>query len=189
MGSNTILRNNYISCSAISINFNNVPSGTIFDHNIIAQFFSSSSVSTGIASGNNVYFSNNIITTQANSNYGAGYSCSNCTFDNNILWNYAASYSTVPGSNNLVNVDPLINNWSWSNIYSYNLDLNVSTESQALNAATDGTDIGIYGGIFNFSPFGIDGGTPHIVDFSLESSTAPQGGTITIHLNANGSGQ
>jgi len=189
IGSNCIFRNNYISSSAVGLNFYNVPSGTIFDHNIITQMFSGSALSSGVASGTNVYFSNNIITTQANSNYGANYSCSFCTYDNNIFWNYSSSYAPVPGSNNLLNIDPELNGWYWSSTYNYNSDFNVATESPAINAATDGTDIGIYGGIFNFSPFGIDGGTPHIVDFSLESSTAPQGGTITIHLNANGSGQ
>lgn len=189
LGSNAIFRNNYISSTGVGYNLYNVPSGTVFDHNIITQFFTSSPTSTGVAVGSNLYFSNNIITTQASSNYGANYSCLNCTYDNNILWNYAASYFPVPGSNNIINVDPQFNAWSWNSTYNYNSDFHIASESQAANAATDGSDIGIYGGIFNFNPFGIDGGTPHIVDFTLESSTAPQGGTITIHLNANGSGQ
>lgn len=189
MGSNAIFRNNYISSSNTSITLGNVPSGTIFDHNIFVQFFSSSSTATGLASGTNIYFSNNIITTQATSNYGANYSCVNCMYDNNILWNYSSPYFPVPGSNNIINASPEFNSWIWNNTYDYNSDFHVSSESPAVNTATDGTDIGIYGGIFNFNPFGIDGGTPHIVDFTLESSTAPQGGTITIHLNANGSGQ
>ncbi|MFM1999419.1 MAG: hypothetical protein RL204_1366 [Bacteroidota bacterium] len=189
LGSNAIFRNNYISSTVASTTLTNIPSGTIFDHNIISQFFTSSASSTGVGFGTNVYFSNNIITTQASTNYGASYSCSQCTFDNNILWNYSSAYLDVPGSNNLVNVDPDFNAFVWDNNYSYNNDFHVAADSPATNAATDGTDIGIYGGIFNFNPFGIDGGTPHIVDFSLESSTVPQGGTITIHLNANGSGQ
>ena len=73
--------------------------------------------------------------------------------------------------------------------YSYANDFHLDAGSVGENAATDGSDIGLYGGIFPFSAIGADNGTPQIVDFTIATSTAPSGGTITIHLNANGSGQ
>ena len=188
LDANLIIRN----CFAMSIGapyiFYQVPSGTLIDHNILIG--EGASIFYGITAGQNVLHSNNIVTTTATTNYGVDYSCSACTFNNNLLWNANSSFNTPPsGSGNVVNVNPAFTVFSFTVDYSYNWDLHVSDNSPAQNAATDGTDIGIYGGIFNFNHFGIDGGSPHIVDFSLGSSTAPQGGTITIHLNANGSGQ
>jgi hypothetical protein len=168
--------------------FNQVPSGALIDHCILVG--QNASTFYGICSGQNVLHTNNIVTTTASTNFGVDYSCSACTYNNNIFWNSYSSFNSVPtGSGNIENVSPSLNNFSFINDYSYSWDLHVSDSSPAQNAATDGTDIGIYGGIFNFNHYGIDGGSPHIVNFSLGSSSAPQGGTITIHLNANGSGQ
>ncbi len=189
LDANLIIRNCYAMSTGAYNVFNSVPNGTHIDHCILLT--TGASVYSGVSIGQNVLHTNNIISTSSvNNNFGVDYSCSSCTFNNNLLWNAAAAFPTPAlGTGNIVNVDPLFANFGYSTTYSYNWDFHVADNSQANNAATDGSDIGIYGGIFNFNHNGIDGGSPHIVDFSLESSSAPQGGTITIHLNANGSGQ
>jgi hypothetical protein len=189
LDANLIIRNCYVMSIGSYNVFGSVPSGTHIDHCILLT--TGSSVYSGVAIGQNVLHTNNIISTSsANNNFGVDYSCTLCTFNNNLLWNAASAFPTPNlGTGNIVNADPQFAFFGYSGTYSYNWDFHVADNSQASNAATDGTDIGIYGGIFNFNHFGIDGGSPHIVDFSLGSSSAPQGGTITIHLNANGSGQ
>jgi hypothetical protein len=80
-------------------------------------------------------------------------------------------------------------NTNGSYAFGYSKDFHLQNSSSGNDAATDGTDIGIYGGIFNFSMNGFDAGTPRVEDFTLTSPSAPAGGTITIHLKAHGSGQ
>jgi hypothetical protein len=185
---NLIVRNCYVMTYGAAYVFNQVPNGTLIDHCILINV--GNSIFYGSCSGQNVLHTNNIISTSATTNYGVDYTCVSCTFNNNILWNSYSSFNTPSfGAGNIVNVNPNLVSYFFSGEYSYTWDLHTSDTSPANNAATDGTDIGIYGGIFNFNHNGIDGGSPHIVDFSLGSSSAPQGGTITIHLNANGSGQ
>jgi hypothetical protein len=188
LDANLIVRNCFALSDAAPYVFYQVPNGALIDHNILVS--KGASIFYGVTSGINVMHSNNIITTTSGTNYGVDYSCSACTFNSNILWNANASFTTpTVGTGNIVNVNPSLLNFSFNEYYSYNWDLRISDASPAQNTASDGTDIGIYGGIFNFNHYGIDGGSPHIVNFSLGSSSAPQGGTITIHLNANGSGQ
>lgn len=185
---NLIIRNCYAMSQGAYNLFNSAPSGTLIDHCILLTL--GTSTYTGIATGQNILHTNNIVTTDASLNYGVDYSCSFCTHNNNLLWNSNSSFSTPPsGSGNIVNADPLFLNFYFSSSYVYTWDFHLANNSLANNAGTDGSDIGIYGGIFNFNHYGIDGGSPHIVDFTLGSSSAPQGGTITIHINANGSGQ
>lgn len=187
MDANLILRNNYIFAAQVSIILSAVPSGTLIDHNVIVNI--DNSTFYGPVLGNNVTISNNIIITQASNNNGLTTYCGTCSFNNNILYaqNGGGQFPAAPG--NLVNVNPQFESMSQAYGYSYDYNLNLNSSSLGNNAATDGTDIGLYGGIGIFSPIGIDSGSPHINTFTLGSSTAPQGGTITIHLNASGSGQ
>lgn len=187
-GSDLILRNNLISQNSYSIPIGNLPSGTTVDHNFILS--TGNTNFEGVIYGSNILVTNNIIATNASNNYGIAGICASCTFNNNILYNLGSGpFPTTPGNNNQVNVNPQFVNFNLSNIFSYDWDLNLAVNSSGIGAATDGSDIGLYGGIFNYNENGIDGGTPYIIDFSLESATAPQGGTITINLNASGSGQ
>jgi hypothetical protein len=187
MGSNLIFRNNYIFAAGASFVLTSLPSGTFVDHNVIVNI--DNNVFWGPVSGTNVTVTNNVVITQAPNNYGLATYCGSCTFTNNILYpqNGGGQFPAAPS--NLVNVNPVFNSMSQVYGYSYNYNLDLDTSSAGNNAGTDGTDIGLYGGIGVFSPIGVDNGSPHINTFTLGSSSAPQGGTITIHLNASGSGQ
>lgn len=188
LGSNLVVRNNFIFSFGAGYNVIDAPSGAHFDHN----FFVHTGASSYFASvtGSNILLTNNAITTYASSNYGPIYYCSNCEAYNNLLINSAGSFPNDLNTTNIIVGSSGMEYYYPSNAgYRYDYNLNLTAESLGNNAANDGTDMGIYGGIFNFSPIGADSGTPQILDFTLGSSTAPQGGTITIHLNANGSGQ
>lgn len=185
LGSNLVIRNCYAQSNGQNYTFVNLPSGTVIDHCILNTY--NTSVYYGSINGTNVEVKNSVLITTASSVNSATYNCGLCNFHDNILWSTGGTFPSLAG--NLSNVSPLFVSYYNSTSYEYNWNFNVGAESPAIDAASDGTDIGIYGGIFNFNHAGIDGGTPNVVDFSLGSSTAPAGGTITIHLNATGSGQ
>ena len=189
LGANIIFRNNYLHIYAGSSIMSSVPSGTVFDHNLFVGS-DNTGFSTVISSGySNIVITNNIvlIATTASSPVETG--CSACLWENNLTYGVTIPLSALPGDNiNDVNPD-FANYVGVSGGYSYANDFHLDAGSVGENAATDGSDIGLYGGIFPFSAIGADNGTPQIVDFTIATSTAPSGGTITIHLNANGSGQ
>jgi hypothetical protein len=188
LGSNLVVRNSFLYTSGASYSVTDAPAGTHFDHNFFMAYGASAYYAT--VTGNNILLTNNIISTTASSNYGASYYCPTCEFYNNLLSSFGGAFPDSFNSTNLiVGALGMVNFYQSSAGYTYNYNFQLTPESLGNNAANDGTDIGVYGGIFNFSPIGADSGTPQIVDFTLGSSTAPQGGTITIHLNANGTGQ
>lgn len=185
LGANLILRNNFIQIASQTGVLNFLPSGTILDHNIITAY-STSVMSTPIVNSSNIIIRNNIFYFNVNNSmYPADY-CGGCTWEKNIVYNQGGTIYNVPAGN-FPNQDPSMVNFN--TIFNYTLDLHLSNSSPGIGQATDGTDIGIYGGIYPFSMFGFDAGLPRIAEFELLNTSAPQGGTISIQLRANGSGQ
>lgn len=185
LGANLVIRNNYIHTSSLTGVMTFVPSGAILDHNIITAY-GTTTINYPIVNSSNVVLRNNIFYfTVSNSMYPADY-CSSCTWEKNILYNVNGTIYNVPGTN-YVNQDPGVLNFS--TFWNYNADFHLTESSPGLGQATDGTDIGIYGGIYPFSMFGFDSGLPRIAEFELLNTSAPQGGTISIQLRAYGSGQ
>jgi hypothetical protein len=185
LGANLILRNNFIHTSTLTGVLNFLPTGTVVDHNIITAY-SSSTISYPIVNSSNIVIRNNIFYfTNSNVMYPADY-CPGCAWEKNILFSNNSSIYNIPGTN-YVNQDPAM--VSFSTIWNYNADFHLTESSPGVGQATDGTDIGIYGGIHPFSMFGFDAGLPRIAEFELLNTSAPQGGTISIQLRATGSGQ
>ena len=188
LGANAIFRNNYIQSTAGNNVVLNCPAGAVFDHNIWVAS-DNNTLSYVIYSGySNISITNNIFLIGTNSASPVAAGCPSCLWENNITYAPSITLTSLPGTN-FNDIDPnFVNYGNVEGVYSSAFDFHLEDGSIGQNAATDGSDIGIYGGIFNFSPIGADGGTPQIVDFTIATSTAPSGGTITIHLNANGSG-
>lgn len=107
-------------------------------------------------------------------------SISNSDFDYNLIYK-AATNSFPTGSGNSVgthnqnNVDPLFNNFPNAGAYySYAYDFTLKSTSTAINAGSDGKDIGLTGGDGFFQKYGIPN-IPQINEFSI---TSPSNGTI-----------
>ena len=67
---------------------------------------------------------------------------------------------------------------------SYSYDFHLQTGSPAVNAGTDGTDIGIYGGMLPFE-VGANPYFPQMMEITLPSgSSVPAGGTLNVHFKA-----
>ncbi len=116
-----------------------------------------------------------------------------CIFTNNISYGHANSsfsYGTNTATGNIEATDPLfVNTGTYSETYEYIDDYNVQGGSPAIGAGTDGTDIGIYGGLY---PFPVGGNAtyttspmpaiPQIMQMIINNSVVPEDGVIDIHI-------
>ncbi len=119
---------------------------------------------------NNVFFGSNASSFSYGATVGANYAN---VYSNNLSYD-CASYgacnippvsTSVPvniGSGNLVNTDPLyetlIDGWVWSGTNS----LDLLEYSPLINGGTDGTDIGITGGLYPFNNYENLRGVPYV---------------------------
>lgn len=154
--SNTIIRNNIFNGSYISSS--NQPT-VIVNNNI---FLGAASALSNVS---NALIANNIFSGPTPN----GTNVDNNTFSNNIT--FQTTNNTIPdgtntGSGNFAGQDPLFTNVP-TNTFSYSYDYTLTATSPGKNAGTDGTDIGVFGGI---APLVDMTGTPAI----------PQVKTLTI---------
>jgi hypothetical protein len=108
------------------------------------------------------------------------------TFSNNISYQNNATtipYGTNLGSNNLVDVDPKFTKFpAEGGYFSYEYDFRLQSSSPGKNAATDGKDIGIYGGN-GFSETG-EPPIPQIREFVINNGVVAPGGKLNITIKA-----
>jgi len=178
-------------CSMIT--GNNCPTNCSFYNNIICSYFNNG-VGTFLKSN----FKNNIFL-QAESDYGIHTQYS--TLDNNIFVSSCHALSscintivknnlfvetiifptgTNVGSNNLVNQtqNSIFINQEGS-VFDYTHDYHLKSDSPGINAGTDGTDIGIYGGIYPWKHGSIPS-NPHFQSVKVAPKTDSNG-----NLNVN----
>lgn len=115
----------------------------------------------------------------------------NHTFSNNIFNNNVDPiYGTGSGGNNLLETDPLFTLFT-NNSFDYNADFRLQSNSPGKSAASDGTDIGIYGGSYSF-PVGGEGEylmapaprAPQIYEMNIQNASVPENGTLSIQVKA-----
>lgn len=186
-----------------SYNFNNITLRNNVFNGQFYQYYPSTS------SGNNLYVFNNLFLVN-----GYAFAGSNryLTFRNNIFYRadpnsaitssdfdynliYKAFYGTnafpsssnTVGIHNLNNVDPLFVSYPAAGAYySYAHDLNLQSTSTAINAGSDGKDIGLTGGDGYFQKYGIPN-IPQVNQFSITSpsnATIAPGGNLQISVNS-----
>lgn len=195
---NDSIRNCLLNSSS-TITFGSSTLTNVFIHNNI---FDNSTITSSVATNlSSVFLRNNIFinrTTATFSNvsyliiennifYGAEPTgCSNCVFTKNI--SYLAA--TLPpagniGSGNLNATNPLFVNYPPSGgAFSYTYDFHLQAGSPGKNAGTDGTDIGIYGGMLPYN-VGANPHFPQMMELTLPSgSSVPAGGTLNVHFKA-----
>lgn len=152
--------------------------GNSFSNNIILYSYYSSSAYVFSASNNN-NISNNII------HRSDGYSNNVATGDGNVFYNNVFSQTTpVLGSNPSIlnnqygiNLDDLFVNQTGVDFdYSHNYHL----QGNELYLGTDGTQIGIYGGIFPYK----EGAVPSNPHFQINnsSSTTDSDGNLPVYI-------
>lgn len=105
-----------------------------------------------------------------------------CTFENNITYNTFSTYPSLPGSN-INNSDPLFISYSIPG-FSYTNNYYLQTTSPGHNAATNGSDIGIYGGAFPFTLTGEPSGLPIIRKMDVLNDNVQQNGNLNVKVRS-----
>ena len=188
--------NNLISSAGMS---NSDGTGNVFINNLFMTRLSSAG---GIVA-NNVFYAN----------AGAVFplACKNVIFSNNIFYNTSIPFNpsdfTSNGNtsiNNQFNVNPLfVNPITFGALYVYTAiapttgpfaDFHLQPTSPAINAGTDGTDLGIYGGGVpwrdgsttdsRYRYFPLPDAVPVITGVTVQNPVVNQGGTLQIQINA-----
>lgn len=182
----TIFRNNLI-CTVSSNIFYALPADTILDHNTF--IFSSSYQVENLINGTSVNVTNNIFYINAPATGNLQGTCTGCFWENNMTYALNGTINDLPG-NNYNNTDPLfVNVPDNSPLFLYTNDYHLTALSPALDAATDGTDIGLTGGITPFNMYGFDPHLPRLQEVNLLENAAPVNGTITLRIRGVASGQ
>ncbi|MBN2745471.1 MAG: hypothetical protein JXR34_02010 [Bacteroidales bacterium] len=154
----------------------------IFTHNLVMNFNYMYDVYNAIISDN--IFVCNGATNQTH--------MANNKFYNNISYRSALNpYSLPPagntGANNISNQDPLFESAPSNGQFNYTLDYHLKSNSPAKNAASDGTDIGPYGGS---SPF-VWGGVftiPQITETNITNPVINVSTPVNVNVKGNKAG-
>lgn len=129
---------------------------------------------------NNLVIENNIF-------YGAyPTGCTGCAFTKNIGYLCPDMPGTGNiGSGNLNNTDPQFVNYPLlGGAFSWSHDYHLQATSPGINAGTDGSDIGIYGGMLPYE-LGANPRFPQMMTLTLPNgSSVPAGGTLNVHFTA-----
>ena len=174
-------------------------SNNILINNIFTQRLN---LSGGVVA-NNIFY--------ANAGVAFLFTCKNVITSNNILYNTTIPFTptdfTSNGNssvNNQFNVDPLFVNpvtFNALNAYTHTApttgpfaDFHLQPTSPAINAGTDGTDLGIYGGGVpwrdgsttdsRYRYFPLPDAVPVITGVTVQNPVVNQGGTLQIQINA-----
>jgi hypothetical protein len=113
--------------------------------------------------------------------------CSQCVFTKNATYqnnDNTIPYGTNIGSGNLVNTDPEFVDYPFlGGAHSWSYDYHLQVTSPLIGQATDGSDIGIYGGPMPVE-FGSNPPIPQMIELTLPSSSVPVGGTLNVNFKA-----
>lgn len=200
------IRNCYFSVSGnydnVEFNYTATYNNIVFHNNLFeeAQIRSTNTPSAGRYA--TVFFKNNLFinrTSNAFSNMKeivlennifykhAPQGCSQCTFTKNLT--YQNNDNLIPygdniGSGNFVNTDPEFVNYPFlGGAHSWTYDYHLEVTSPIIGQATDGSDIGIYGGPLPVE-FGSNPPIPQMTELTLPASSVPVGGTLNVNFKA-----
>jgi hypothetical protein len=177
---NLLLRNNLITGS---IQLGPLATGMLIDHNVFAGS------SAYIYSGSYATISNNIFYNSSQSVNGSPLSF--CSFSKNLTVASVPDvlpYGTNTGSGNINNADPAnlfngtIGTISFPQVTTY--DWTIKNTSPAKNAGTDGTDLGIYGGVKPMPNLTGVAPIPQVTLLNINNTSVQLNGTLNYQLKA-----
>jgi hypothetical protein len=170
----------YISSGASLVDY---PQGVIISNNIIKP--------TNLSNIYNALITNNIILDNILTNVG----CSGNVYNKNLTYTGTSTLVNLPpanntGSGNINNTNPAFINVP-SNAFSFSLlirdyDFSFASTSPCYNAGTDGTNLGISGGVYGINGNTLDGRTrlPLMQELNINNSVINQGQQLNIQFKA-----
>jgi hypothetical protein len=200
---NDTIRNCLIKDSYIYFH-NGTYSNVVLHNNIFSSEYLYQSSSADLSS---VYLKNNVMLYESTNFFNSGsyrirnmivqnnifydaepQGCYGCTFQNNITYlntNDDLIGTDNTGSDNLINVDPKFKD-APSQGFVYDCDLTLQNPgSPGLNAGTDGSDIGMTGGLMPYTP-GANPKIPQVTEISFpdNASSVKVGGSLNVTFKA-----
>lgn len=203
--------NTYGSRSVLEFGDANVTiSNAIISNNI---FKDAAATNYGAIDGNGLLVKNNLFYGENTGAYEAFDALTNSTVSNNIFYGctplansttsfeanvfnnnltYLTTADSLPpvgtgngnsGSNNMQSVNPMFTNLPLSAKFLFSYDLTLQTGSPALNAGTDGTDIGPSGGT---TPWDQTGVSLPLIKTILANDVVKQGDNLNVEIKAEG---
>lgn len=128
---------------------------------------------------------NNNIFILENTIVEVGLNSSSVTFNNCMTYNTnGLTVTTLNGFNNYDNINPQFVNApfvSFNDIYNNNYNV---TNASAINGGTDGTDLGIFGALFNFDINGRPDAYPFMTHLAITNSSVEVGQDINVEFSA-----
>ncbi len=110
---------------------------------------------------------------------------SGCAFNNNISYHPSSTVGAMPGAGNLDNTNPLFINFPASGAnFDFSHNYNLQATSPAINAGSDGTDIGFYGGLFINTTTGETYNMPIVRQMNIMNTSVPQNGNINVKVRS-----
>ncbi|MBL7941654.1 MAG: hypothetical protein JNM00_02755 [Flavobacteriales bacterium] len=187
-GQNWIFRNNIVVHWNASGQWIKYSTNMTVEHNVFIQMNSSNASALGNNNVNLVFNDNIVYYTASNPPATLDESCTNCTFENNITYSPYTSLPEFPGEN-FDNQNPQFVNVPLTNpSFTYTNDYHLIPGSIGEGAGTDGSDVGVFGGVHSFRPFGWSNTMPRIDFIEVLSGTSPPGGQVQVHLKAYSAG-
>ena len=170
--SNIIIQNNFIKGDIYGFFVNNgLISHNVFYNTTGANANAFTTAITNAIISDNIFYNRNPVENAVN-----------CTYQNNISYNTTITYTSM-GSNNLDNTDPLFVNIT-NGVYLPSDNLNLLSNSPGINYASDGTNVGIYGGNANTTLTGEVYNMPVIRLMNIQNSTVPQNGNVNVKVKS-----
>jgi len=165
----------------------NANSSTIISNNIF--IFSGTSGNPGIfANSNSPIVNNNIFVINNSVSNDFRNPNSTVSFQNCLTFSYGGqTLPVLAGINNLNNTNPLfasIGNPE-NPLFNYSKNYKLKTGSPALNAGSDGTDLGIYGQGFMFQMRGYPFELPYLTSININNTVVQAGSNLDVAIKAN----
>ncbi|MFL0354635.1 hypothetical protein [Xanthomarina sp. GH4-25] len=165
-------------------NFNDT---TIFNNNTIIADRAHVSYVT-FNNPNNLVCQNNIWVFTSNSFSAVNQSGAVPVIHNNSLtYHYGSpTITALNGTGNLDNQNPFFANIPANNPYwAADNDYNLGASSAGNDAGTDGNDVGIYNGYYDFDMRGYPTELPYLTEMSISNNMVPAGSNLSVNLKAN----
>ena len=188
--------NNIISHNIFNTIADTSPTNAIFNNLISSDTVINNLVIMNFNGATNTFFNNCANPTVNNNMFVLGTTAvissitqnnSTINFQNCLTFDYGGgSVAALSGTNNLNNTNPqFVNIGSPSNPgFSYTKNYKLAAASAAINAGSDGDDLGIYGQGFLFQMKGYPFDLPYPTQINITNAIVEAGGTLEVNFKA-----
>jgi hypothetical protein len=154
--------------------------GTFIGYNYFTNNIFLSSDANTFNNISNFYITNNIFYRSGT----GGVSCTNLNYNSNCSYQCIGG-NTFPNGINFTNVDPMFTTSIGTGaLFSYTTDYRLQSSSTLINAGTDGTDLGVYGGSGDYNQNGVPQ-NPYIKTLTITGpSSINAGDNLQIYIKA-----